>query len=111
MLADYRARKKASRMAQERVSGSERHPDTSRLEEVLALNRDQFRVALEQILKLCGGLHPVVRRPLVLEARRLWAKAGISEPMPRVQETSRRRELHEYAARRRRKHQRRPLHE
>jgi hypothetical protein len=50
------------------------------------LNDDQAREILEQVLAFCRRLHPISRRPLVVEAKRLWNKLRIPGPPPAVVE-------------------------
>ena len=51
-----------------------------------ALNDEQCKQLLEQVIALCGKMHPASRRPLVLEAKRLWGKLGIPGSPPAVVE-------------------------
>jgi hypothetical protein len=60
---------------------------------------EQWQPALEQVLRLAGDLHPVLRKELAMEARKLWHKLGISDPPPPVLESSRRRAVREHIAR------------
>jgi hypothetical protein len=49
---------------------------------------------LEEILRRCGSLHPVARRSLAGEARRLWQSFGIVEPI-RIDDAERRARAYE----------------
>jgi len=56
-----------------------------------ALNREQARLILKKVISVCGGLSPIVRKPLADEARRLWRALGVTDPIPSVEETAHRR--------------------
>ena len=67
------------------------------------LNRQGAQLVLRKVLEVAGHLHPAARRGLEVEAKRLWLKAGIAEPVPIVQESPRRRALREYRRRQRKR--------
>jgi hypothetical protein len=83
-------------------------PGTPGGDEALRLERERWQPLLEQVLRLCGSLHPAIRHNLAGEARRLRKAAGITEPIPRIKERRPRALYERERIRRQRERKRRP---